>query len=290
MALTFNETYDRVTDITNDSTTTGVARAKDLVNEVNQSITALRDWYFLNKERTATSVASQNNYQVPGDYGRLVSIWTVVGGVTYYPKQVFDMEYWQYLNSSAVTSDITTHFYIFENNIYLYPTPASTDISIHIFYRRKAIEMTQDDYSTGTISVSAGSTGITGSGTTFTSAMVGRYIQINGIYYEIASYTNGTSIDIVRPSIAAASGATFNLGEMSPIPSEFHDMIWKGAVADYYDFKGDSNPWRVNFEKRLALLISRYGGGQDTSGQVIRRSNRSTGEIRNPNDYPSGLS
>ena len=53
-------------------------------------------------------------------------------------------------------------------------------------------------YSTGTVSVTHGSTTVTGSGTTFTSSMVGAYIELNGEdgWYEISAYTSGTEITI----------------------------------------------------------------------------------------------
>ena len=51
-------------------------------------------------------------------------------------------------------------------------------------------------YTTGTVSISAGGTAITGVGTTFTAAMVGRHIRFNGEaeQYLITGFTNGTSI------------------------------------------------------------------------------------------------
>lgn len=51
-------------------------------------------------------------------------------------------------------------------------------------------------YDTGTVSINSSDTAITGSGTTFTSSMVGRYIRFNGEaeQYRITGFTNGTSI------------------------------------------------------------------------------------------------
>lgn len=53
-------------------------------------------------------------------------------------------------------------------------------------------------YSTGTVSVSASGTTVTGSGTTFTAAMVNRYIRFNNEpqQYLITAYTSATSITI----------------------------------------------------------------------------------------------
>jgi hypothetical protein len=71
-------------------------------------------------------------------------------------------------------------------------------------------------YSTGTVSINAGGTAVTGSGTTFTSAMVGRYIRFNGEseQYLIATYTGATSIAIEAGTYlgsANLSGVTYTI-------------------------------------------------------------------------------
>ena len=69
-------------------------------------------------------------------------------------------------------------------------------------FRKKDGQITlTPTYSTGLISISTGSTTVTGSGTTFTSAMVGRklFIGSEGRGYTIASYSSATSISITEP-------------------------------------------------------------------------------------------
>lgn len=300
MALTFQEVYDKYTDITKDTEATNVTRGKDFINDINSMVLGLSDRFtFTKKERTATSVASQQDYQLPVDYGRLLDVWVVVGGVTYYLDEVVDQEYWRSLNTTSVSSDITNRFMILEDKIYLYPTPSSTGVTLHILYRKQERELTQADYTTGTIATTSASATVTGTGTTWTSAMIGRFIQIDGLYYEISAVASTTSLTLVKPSIITKTSATYKLGEMSSLPGEFHDVLWRGAVADFYDFKGDANPWRDNFEKRVGIgryknlpgsLLSIYGGGNESTKQVIRRVNRNRVSLSSNNDYPTGLS
>ena len=284
--LTYGQILSRYLNRTKDSSSANSTRGNELINEVNQSIISMEDWRFLDKERTATSVASQQNYQLPADYGILHSIWTVVGGITYYPIEITDLEFWQNLNSTSVLSDISTYFTIIDDDIYLYPKPSSTAIAIHLFYKQNAQDMSASDYTTGTITSTVGSRTVTGSGTTWTSAMAGRWINISGRWYEI-SVASTTSITLVKFALDTVSGATYTLGETSPIPQEFHDLILKGVVADYYDFKADKNTYRTEYEKRLLMLIKQYGGGKKSSLQVLK--SRASGDFRNPNDYPVNL-
>lgn len=287
--ITFGQLQSRYLDLTKDSSSTNTTRGQNRINEVNQAIISMKDWRFLDKERTVASVASQQSYQLPVDYGRLLGFWVVVGGVTYYPTEVNDMEYWQSLNSTSVSSNTTSHFYIIEDAIYLYPIPSSTAVTLHLFYKQKAKIMSASDYTTGTLSSTVNSRTVTGSGTTWTSAMAGRYIDIAGRFYEIST-ASSTSITLVKYALDTTSAATYTLGDISPIPSDFHDLLLLGSIASYYDFKGDKNTYRTEYEKRLLMLKNQYGGGQKTSTQVLRRVNRSRVSLNNPNDYPRNLS
>ena len=284
--MTFQEEYDRYTAITKDASTANVALGKQLISEKNQEILGMRDWYFMEKERTASSVASQQKYRLPADCGRPIDFWTVVGGITYHPTEVVSRDEWQSLNAVATYSDITTQFTIIENYIYFYPIPSSINVTLHTLYRREDKEMTAADYSTNTLTATQGSRTIVGSGTVWTASMVGRWVKINGLWYQIDTFTNTTHMDLEKASFDDASAVTYKIGEMSSLPGEFHDLLWKSAVSDYCDFKGLDNPWKAQYEKRLGLFIARYGGGQKTTGQVMRRSGRN---VRNPNDYPTGL-
>lgn len=51
-------------------------------------------------------------------------------------------------------------------------------------------------YSTGTVTINNGDTTLVGSGTTWTSAMVGRYVLLDGLWYEITAFNSTTSLTI----------------------------------------------------------------------------------------------
>lgn len=67
-----------------------------------------------------------------------------------------------------------------------------------------------NNYSTGTVSVTNNSQTIEGSGTTWTSAMVGRKIMLNGLWYAISAFTDADTITIAAPyGGVTLSGATY---------------------------------------------------------------------------------
>ena len=294
--ITFEQLYDRYVLMTKDNSTANIALGKALVNEYNQSICGIRDWDFLEKERTVSAAASTIYYRLPADWGRLMSFWTVIDSNVYYPDEVFSQNYWRILQSSAATNDVPTNFMLYSDQIGIYPTPVTTAPTNHMLYRRIAIEMENDDYATGTVSATAKFRTVVGVGTTWTSSMEGSWIKVGGLWYEIETVTDTTNIITEKPILTTVSGATYNLGQMSPIPGEFHDLLWKGPVADYFDFKGMKNPFREQYNQRLGVgqyknldssLVYNYGSGKKSTSQVIKP--RPIGRTVNPNFYPSGM-
>ncbi len=69
--------------------------------------------------------------------------------------------------------------------------------------------MTQ--YTTGTVSISAGQ--VTGSGTTFTAAMVGKLFSVrdSGVYSLVASYISPTRINLADTGINASAGSQYQI-------------------------------------------------------------------------------
>ena len=61
---------------------------------------------------------------------------------------------------------------------------------------------------TGTVAVTNGSTGVTGTGTTFTALTAGSFISVNGVTRQIASITDATHLTVASAFSLTASGAT----------------------------------------------------------------------------------
>lgn len=123
-----------------------------------------------------------------------------------------------------------------------------------------------DSYSTGTVSVTADSTTVTGSGTTFTDDMVGQSILIDGDYYEISQRNSNTEIVLSSGfSGATQSGLAFYITtlktgvfveQMTIQNTSTHAIIIDGAyvpvvtfVAIYDADRGVSVTNTIGFEK-----------------------------------------
>ena len=279
---TFQQLYDRYQDIVKDTSTANVARGKEFINTLENNIIGDRPWYFLEKEREAKTVANQQDYRLPPDYGRFKNLKITVSSVIYNPTEVLSFEEWNYLNQTTTTSDIPSKFFISDDYLKIYPTPASSNNTIGLTYTLTHKEMSQADYTTGTISNTAGSRTVTGAGTTFTTAMQGRWIKISGRWFELETYVSTTSFTLAKATITGCSGSDTHLGEMSILPGPFHDMLWKGAVALYFLFKGNNAEyqfWQAQFDRKLKKLHQKFG--EKTDSQVLPRRVRDVGRFWN---------
>ena len=101
---------------------------------------------------------------------------------------------------------------------------------------------------TGTVSVTQGSTTVTGSGTTFTTELaIGDIIVINGEYFEVSNVNNNTNITVDTACVqASASGLTAKKNTTKTFTAgglfgsiEYNDELFFGnAIDDYCKFDG----------------------------------------------------
>ena len=88
-----------------------------------------------------------------------------------------------------------------------------------------------ENYTTGTVQVTNGSAAIVGTGTTFTSGMVGKAFRVAGsnVRYKVATYTDATHI-----TLTDTYGETGGSGKLYTIFSAWTDQKWDlGASQEY---------------------------------------------------------
>ncbi len=146
---------------------------------------------------------------------------------------------------------------------------------------------------------------ITGSGTTFTPAMVGRWFSVTdptesgqGFWYRIAGYNSATSLTLFRSWQGnTGSGYTYNIGETPELPEELHMTLVHGATADFYaNMKNDEATaarWENRFWTGDPSNGSRAMGDSNVIGGVIGAMNkyedRNESHLVNRNPHPDPL-
>lgn len=267
---------------------TNLTFGDQIINDAIRKIIAMpKRWDFLDTTSSDVTVASQKNYKTPYNFEKLYTVTITVGTTKYIVKEVPSREYWDMLQQSTnVTSDTPEWYFLDGGQINFYPTPASSGNIITFNYKQLVRDLSNADYTTGTITATNASTTITGAGTTFTAAMIGRYLKVNadGFWYKISGFTNATTITLDKAyQGTTVAGAAYTIGEMPILPESFHDLPVYYAVMMYYTYKNTD----FKKERDFAQLwvsglkdLEAYSGNRSSS--VLIEDER---EINNPNLY-----
>lgn len=244
----YQQIYEDYQSLTGISNATEKALAQKLINATQATVLGLSSW-LLEHTDTDTTVASQNNYEIPHKMRTITSvIVTLAGGTIYRPKPVYDSKYWDYLQSLQYSaSDVAQYYYVENNEIKLFPKPATAGSTITFRGKKRVKDLSFDDYSTGTITTATlADETIVGDSTVWTGQkpVDGQWLRIDGgaqlgdfEWYEVDSITDNTHLELIKPyqgtSIAAGT-STYELNEFSVIPSEYHDLLLWRPLAIYY--------------------------------------------------------
>jgi len=250
--LTYTTARNLYGSLTNSDETANLSLGDSLINQSIRHFATSNGgkWWFLEKETTQSTVANQRAYILPQSTRKVMDLYITVGSTIYAPRAVESAEEWkQLLMYQLDADDVPRAYYRQENRVLIYPTPASNGNTITIRVRKNIVDLRNADYTTGTASIAAGGTVITGVGTTFTQAMVGRYIQFtsgDGLWYEIASFASTTSISLLAPYEGTiVSGSAFTIGEIIPLPEAYQELPVNRAAAWYWRKEGDVNRARL---------------------------------------------
>jgi len=292
--LTFQMLYEETQAQVEDDSATSLILIKRAINTGAKEFGAIlnRDWRV--SQKTFDITADQQYYQLPEDAIRLKSITIEVGGTVYPLTEVVDEATWQELNSTNQSGSVPEYFFIKgSDEVGVFPIPSDSGTSTGtINYERRMRDMTQDDYTTGTVSLSYGASTASGSGTTFTESMAGRMLRIDdpeadGMWYKIDSYSSATLLVLENNySGTTATGKSFIIGEVPDIPEEFHESLIDYACFRYYLRRRDPK----TAKEMRSLYIDALGACQDnygskTTSQYVRPLRPRYGYTHRRKDY-----
>lgn len=281
--------------LTANTATTNLALGDQLIND---SLRYLTTKYFFNERSQVVpggTVASQQAYNLPYNIKTLISVYVTVGNIRYQLTETANRTQWDSLNFVPYTSDIPQFYYIFNKQCYIFPTPASSSNVITYNYKARLRDLSQADYVTGTVTLTNASSVVTGSGTTFTADMVGRWIYAtpptgDGNWYEIGSYTSATVLGLVNQYQGSTAGSiTTLIGEMPLLGEDYQDLPVYRACSIYFTT-------RVPDPTRAALFDKLYNDGLEKLDAEFGSKSWSVAitpadiEVNNPNLFTRSLS
>ena len=155
---------------------------------------------------TVLPVGGVQFYKLPSDYSKLKTGTLTIGALKWTPTEILNRMQWDNLNVFPYYADIPNNFFIWNFQFGLWPIPSTTGNIISFNYKRRIPDLSIADYSTGTITVTNGSTVVTGAGTTFTpttnAVSESRWLQVpqpsgDNLWYQIQSVDSTTGITLI---------------------------------------------------------------------------------------------
>lgn len=268
-------------DLTNNAIAAHLTLGDTLLNSVTRQIMNMRSWWFLFASPTDTTVASQANYPLPGNCAKLISApYITVSSTRYTPKRCPDRATWDKLNQTSRTGDIPEWFYIYADDVYFYPAPATAGNTITFPCRKKTKDLSTADYTTGTVDIiTNGDTSVTGSGTTWAATHVGSYIKLatpkgDNLWYEISAFTSATVITLAREyagtSQTTGAAISYIIGEMSGLPEGYDEIsVYRACELYFTSIKPDKTKaalYKNLAAELLSQLIADHGSTTDIAG------------------------
>lgn len=247
MIQTFQQLYEEIQSATQNSSASELILIKRDANVATQRFKSVmtRPWSRIAKK--ANTVADQQDYQLPRSVLRISGV-DYLDGDTYYPLTEIGSELnWNKLNAviSTTLGMPRCFFPKGKDVVSIYPTPGtSVTEGLRVYYEPKQPRMIAADYTTGTVTVTQGSTTITHSGTGFTADMVGRYFYTtdgsDGYDYQIVEYTDSSNL-VIENYYEGASGASkaFVIGNVPDIPDEYIPAITDYCLGRFFLRRGD---------------------------------------------------
>lgn len=209
------------------------------LEQVNDALRYLIAKYYFNERSYIVpggTVAQQAFYNLPPQVKKIINVTVSIGSVLWQPKECPTRESWDSLNVQLFYNDFPLYYFIYNGQLGIWPIASSNGNIITMNYKTRIADLSQADYTTGSVSVTTNTPTITGSGTTWTKAMAeGGWIHIahsatdsaNGDnqWYQIASVNSATSITLMNNYTGATvTAGTYTVGQTSILPEDYQDL------------------------------------------------------------------
>lgn len=189
------------------------------------------------------TVANTQYYANPPGYVTSDGIVITVGSVNYPLKLISSESIWEQLNSVLLQASAVPQFYYPRRDDFgIWPIPQAVYTG-NIYYHYRDRNLSIVDYQAGSVTVTNGSTAVVGVGTSFTSAMVGRWFTIDdatvpgqGYFYRVTAVADTTHLTLFQKFVGTTTSgiSSFRIGQSPEIPEDLHMYLVDGVTGGYY--------------------------------------------------------
>lgn len=209
------------TDLSQNAAAANATRGLTLIND---SARYLSTKYYFNEvlqDIPGGTVSGVKDYPLPYNIKEIVDFYIVVGSLRYTPTEIPTAMFYDQLQFAQYSSDIPQYYWVFNNQIHLFPTPSTSGNQISIRYKHRLRDLSQADYTAGTVAVSQfkiGSATVVANAPTFTGAVSnGTPILANNDVVTLfgsslpTGFTAGTGYFVVNETGTTPTSFTFQL-------------------------------------------------------------------------------
>lgn len=283
--LTWTDMKNKFQKLSGDKSAAGLLVAEEDMNEGASVFMNELGRKFSREYLYTDLVSGKQYYQFSAVMLRLSEVKCLNGNSYYTPELVGSEHEWNRLNTTAVTGSVPTHYFIRGNNeVGFFPIPlADVENGISVSHEPEHVELTQDDFTSGTVTVTVGQQEVNHSDNGFLPQMVGRWLQItdgtDGKWYRISQYMSPGVIKLEN-YFEGISGLnrSFRIGEVSKLPPAYQSAPVDYALDLYYQSQNDqrtAGAYSARFERKLKQARKKYA--RSTSRMGVKR-----GRTRDP--------
>lgn len=272
---------------------------------INDALRYLVGTFFFNEATYIVpggTVAGQQAYNLPFNDKQIINTTVLIGSVLWQPQEIATRKAFDALNVIPFNNNYPQYYYIYTNQLLIWPTPAENGNPITMNYKRRIKDLSAADYSTGTVTVTNASTAVTSSGSSFTQNMVGRWLNVpmttsdatsgDNEWYQIAAVPTSSTLTLnnqYQGGTATSVSTGYVIGEVPILAEDFQDLPLYRALYIYHNSivgnETKSNEYKRLYDEGYARLDAEFGS--KTAGVGLTPSNIS---VVNPNFYQSAIS
>jgi hypothetical protein len=267
--LTFTQSYNRVADIVGVNAPISTQDLTNFKYDINQALRLFKNQtrrYWTRKEVTANIVAGQQYYTMPEDMVRVTEVKanTGNGGYNWPLVQIDSEELWNRYNIIPSSTVLVPQFFFIRgrNEIGLYPQPSqNVTAGLIVSYESRLPDLSLDDVTTTTVTVTNGSNLVTSPSVNFNTNMVNQWFSVtdgtDGNWYQISAVT-ATQLTLEN----VYQGPTENtapciIASVFDIPEDYHLGMVYYAAYQYY-LKRNENENALQYKGLFEDLIQQY--------------------------------
>lgn len=234
--------------LANDDSASTLTFLKLMANEGYKKVLAKIDVEDVEEEAETVCVIGQRAVQPPVGTRKISNV-IIVDGTSRTPLvEIKSRTAWERITGSENTG-IPQFYHVQPRKglggikLHVDPKPGLAYTMVLVF-ESTAKSLSQEAYTTGTAAINKDSVEVTGTGTTFTPQMVGRYIKFtagdgDGMYYKVISYTSATVIEIENYYEGENYSGTYEIVELFELPEDAHMAPLYYSLWHYYATRRD---------------------------------------------------